>query len=59
MQDRIIAHGAVLTLDKVTRTFQQGSREITVLHGASRDPVKFVCYLALALLASRMRVTSW
>jgi diguanylate cyclase (GGDEF)-like protein/putative nucleotidyltransferase with HDIG domain len=28
----------------------------TVLHGTSRDPVKFVCYLVIALLASRLRV---
>jgi diguanylate cyclase (GGDEF)-like protein/putative nucleotidyltransferase with HDIG domain len=28
----------------------------TVLHGTSRDPVKFVSYLAIALVASRMRV---
>ena len=28
----------------------------TVMHGASRDPLKFVSYLVIALVASRMRV---
>jgi diguanylate cyclase (GGDEF)-like protein/putative nucleotidyltransferase with HDIG domain len=28
----------------------------TVMHGTSRDPLKFVCYLVIALVASRMRV---
>jgi len=33
----IISHGAVLTLANVTRTFEQGRREITVLQGASAE----------------------
>ena len=28
----------------------------TVLHGASRDPLKFLCYLVIALVASRLKV---
>jgi len=28
----------------------------TVLHGQSRDPLKFVCYLVIALVASRLKV---
>src|SRR5258708_17312692 len=28
----------------------------TVLHGASRDPLKFLCYLIIALVASRLKV---
>ncbi len=28
----------------------------TVLHGASRDPLKFLCYLTIALVASRLKV---
>jgi diguanylate cyclase (GGDEF)-like protein/putative nucleotidyltransferase with HDIG domain len=28
----------------------------TVLHGESRDPLKFVCYLVIALVASRLKV---
>src|SRR5499427_3874274 len=28
----------------------------TVLHGQSRDPLKFVCYLIVALIASRLKV---
>ncbi len=28
----------------------------TVLHGTSRDPLKFICYLVIALVASRLKV---
>ena len=28
----------------------------TVLHGTSRDPLKFFCYLVIALVASRLKV---
>jgi len=28
----------------------------TVLHGQSRDPLKFICYLVIALVASRLKV---
>jgi diguanylate cyclase (GGDEF)-like protein/putative nucleotidyltransferase with HDIG domain len=29
---------------------------LSVLHGTSRDPLKFACYLAIALVASRLKV---
>ena len=28
----------------------------TVLHGTSRDPLKFICFMLIALVASRLRV---